>query len=92
MAREGKNGSMRRLLTRLDPPAAERIHPNDTQRLMRAVEIRLLSGKLSPPAFETDPLTGYRVLKLGLDPDRALLYKWLDARTRQMFERGLVKR
>jgi len=84
-------GSMRRLLTRLDPAAAERIHPSDTQRLMRAVEIRLLSGQLSPPAVDTEPLTGYRVLKIGLDPDRALLYKLLDERSRQMFEAGLVQ-
>jgi tRNA dimethylallyltransferase len=92
MAREGKrNGSMGRLLKRLDPAAAQRIHPSDTQRLMRAVEIRLLSGQLSPPALETEPLTGYRVLKIGLDPDRARLYKLLDARSRQMFEMGLVQ-
>jgi tRNA dimethylallyltransferase len=88
---ERKTGSMRRLLTRLDPAAAERIHPHDTQRLMRAVEIRLLSGQLSPPTVETEPLTGYRVSKIGLDPDRALLYNLLDARTRQMFEAGLVQ-
>ena len=85
-----KPGSMRRLLTRLDPPAAQRIHASDTQRLMRAVEIRLLSGQLSPPAFETEPLTGYRVLKIGPDPERALLYKLLDARTLHMFANGLV--
>jgi len=92
MNREKKKpGSMRRLLTRLDPPSAQRIHPSDTQRLMRAVEIRLLSGKSSPPAVETEPLTGYRVLKIGLDPDRALLYKLLDARTLHMFEAGLVQ-
>jgi tRNA dimethylallyltransferase len=92
MNREQKRvGSMRRILTRLDPAAARRIHPNDTQRVMRAVEIRLLSGQLSPPALETEPLTGFRVLKIGLDPDRALLYKVLDARTRQMFEAGLVQ-
>jgi tRNA dimethylallyltransferase len=84
-------GSMRRLLTRLDPAAARRIHPSDTQRLMRAVEIRLLSGQLSPPAVDTEPLTGYRVLKIGVDPDRASLYKLLDERTRQMFEAGLVQ-
>jgi tRNA dimethylallyltransferase len=84
-------GSMRRLLTRLDPVAAQRIHPSDTQRLMRAVEIRLLSGQLSPPAVDTEPLTGYRVLKIGVDPDRALLYKLLDERTQQMFEAGLVQ-
>jgi tRNA dimethylallyltransferase len=92
MEREGrKPGSMRRLLTRLDPASAGRIHPNDTQRSMRAVEIRLLSGKVSPPAVETGPLTGYRVLKIGPDPDRAALYKLLDARAKQMFASGLVE-
>jgi tRNA dimethylallyltransferase len=84
-------GSMSRLLKRLDPAAAQRIHPSDTQRLMRAVEIRLLRGHLSPPAFETEPLAGYRILKIGLDPDRALLYKVLDARARRMFETGLIQ-
>ena len=86
-----KPGSMRRLLTRLDPASADRIHPNDTQRSMRAVEIRLLSGKVSPPAIETGPLCGYRVLKIGPDPDRAALYTLLDARTKQMFASGLVE-
>ncbi len=92
MAREEKKkGSMRRLLSRLDPISAQRLHPNDTQRLMRAVEIRLLSGKTSTPAEETAPLTGFRVLKMGLDPERALLYEVLDARTRTMFETGLIE-
>jgi tRNA dimethylallyltransferase len=92
MDREQKKaGSMQRLLTRLDAIAAERIHPNDTQRLMRAVEIRLLSGQVSPPAFDTQPLEGYRVLKIGLDPDRASLYESLDARTHRMFVTGLVQ-
>jgi tRNA dimethylallyltransferase len=84
-------GSMRRLLTRLDPAAAARIHPSDTQRLMRAVEIRLLSGQVSPSAIDTEPFNVHRILKIGLDPDRAALYTLLDARTRQMFESGLVQ-
>jgi len=92
MDREQKRpGSMRRLLTRLDPAAAQRIHANDTQRLMRALEIRLLSGHGSPSAIETEPFTAYQVLKIGLDPDRAALYALLDARTLQMFQSGLVK-
>jgi tRNA dimethylallyltransferase len=92
MAREQKKaGSMRRLLTRLDPIAAGRIHANDTQRVMRAVEIRLLSGQVSPPAVDTEPLVGFRVLKIGLDPDRAALYESLDARTHHMFVTGLVQ-
>lgn len=87
---ERKPGSMRRLLTRLDPAAARRIHGKDAQRLMRAVEIRLLSGQTSPPAVDTEPLTGYRALKIGLDPKRAALYASLDERTHQMFASGLV--
>jgi len=86
-----KPGSMRRLLTRLDPVSAHRIHPNDTQRCMRAVEIRLVSGRVSPPATETGPLTGYRVMKIGPDPDRAALYTLLDTRAKQMFASGLVE-
>ena len=86
-----KPGSMRRLLTKLDPASADRIHPKDTQRSMRAVEIRLLIGKVAPPAIETGPLTGYRVLKIGPDPDRAALYQLLDARAKQMFASGLVE-
>ncbi len=92
MEREQRHpGSMRRLLRRLDPAAAERLHPNDTQRVMRAVEIRVVSGKTSPPALETEPLSGYRVLKIGLNPDRALLYKALNVRARTMFESGLLE-
>jgi tRNA dimethylallyltransferase len=86
-----KPGSMRCLLIRLDPASAQRIHPNDTQRCMRAVEIRLVSGHVSPPAIETGPLTGFRVLKIGPDPERAALYTLLDSRTRQMFSSGLVE-
>jgi tRNA dimethylallyltransferase len=85
-----KPGSMRRLLGRLDPASAERLHPNDTQRLMRAVEIRLLSGHSAPPSIKAGPLTGYRVLKIGLAPDRAALYNLLDTRTREMFSSGLI--
>lgn len=84
-------GSMSRLLRRLDPASSLRLHPNDTQRLMRAVEIRIVSGRSAPPALETEPLTGYRVLKIGLDPDRALLYQRLNVRTLHMFQSGLVE-
>jgi len=38
-----------------------------------------------------DPLTGFRILRLGLDPPRALLYQRLDQRARQMFDAGLLE-
>ncbi len=84
-------GSVHRILTRLEPAAAARIHPRDVQKTIRALEVRLLTREAMPLASESDPLTGYRVLKIGLDPDRADLYGILDARTVQMFRNGLVE-
>ncbi len=79
-----------RLLRRLDPGAAARIHPNDTPKLIRAVEIALLSGGSSPSAGSA-PLEGFRLLRIGLNPSRAALYARLDARAAAMFTNGLVE-
>ena len=85
-----------RLLTRLDPSAAVRIHPHDTQKLIRALEVRILTRKPAPAAVgEREPgtaLHGYTTLKIGLNPDRSLLYQTLDARAREMFRPGLTER
>ena len=55
-------GSLHRILARLDPTAAARIHSNDKNKIIRALEVRLLQG---PPISELfsqgrDPLTGFR--------------------------------
>lgn len=81
-----------RLLTRLDPTAAARIHPHDTQKLIRALEVRMLTRKPAPPAGHGDALDGYAPLKIGLNPDRAVLYQTLDARAREMFRPGFIER
>jgi tRNA dimethylallyltransferase len=92
LARETRRpGSLHRLLTRLDPPAAARIHARDVQKLTRALEIRLLTRNPMPPSSSAEPLTGYRILKLGVQPDRASLYEALDARAAEMFRHGLVE-
>jgi tRNA dimethylallyltransferase len=91
-ARERRRpGSLHRLLSRLEPQAAARIHPRDVQKLIRALEIRLLTRGRLPPPESAEPLRGYRVLKLGLDPDRAQLFARLDERVRTMFDLGLVE-
>ncbi len=82
------SGYLRRLLGRLDPAAAIRIHANDEPKLIRALELRLLSAG---PQAGRDPLRGFRVLKLGLAPDRAALYARLNRRVEQMFADGLVE-
>ena len=84
-------GTLHRLLRRLEPAAAARIHPRDIQKLTRALEIRMLTGAALPAPSGASPLQGYRWLQIGLEPDRALLTEALAARTRQMFDSGLVE-
>ena len=86
-------GSLHRVLRRLDPAAAEKIHPNDVPKVMRALEVCVLMRRPVTELFQQGrtPLTGYRVLKLGLLPDRAALYQRLDARCARMFAGGLVE-
>lgn len=94
-ARERKRpGSLHRILRRLDKVAAARIHPNDGNKIVRAVEVAMREGRplteLLAVRGARDPLTGYRVLKLALNPPRADLYARLNERARRIFERGIV--
>lgn len=84
-------GSLHRLLQRLDPAAAGRIHAGDVQKLIRALEVRLLTSHPAPARSSAEPLSGYRTLKIGLEPDRARLHEALDARAREMFHGGLLQ-
>ena len=92
-AREKRRpGSLHRLLRRFDPETAARIHANDVPKVTRALEVCLLTRRPASELFREgrDALTGYRVLKLGLSPDRDRLYELLDARCAAMFDGGLV--
>ncbi len=82
-----------RILARLDPVSAARIHANDLAKTIRAIEVSLGARQPMSQAWQTgrNPLTGYRVLRLGLDPDRKELYARINARARQMFEQGLIE-
>ena len=88
-----RSGSLHRVLRRFDPPAAARIHPNDTPKLVRAIEIMLLSGTVVTHAQSAprDTFKGVRSLKLGLDPDRRQLYCRLNERAAWMFHNGLIE-
>jgi tRNA dimethylallyltransferase len=83
-------GSTHRLLRRFDAAAAQRIHASDIQKLTRALEICLLTRRTLPAPAGADPLTGYHILQLGLDPPRVQLVQAIAARTRQMFDAGLI--
>jgi tRNA dimethylallyltransferase len=93
-ARETRRpGSLHRLLKRFDPQAAANIHPHDVPKVTRAMEIRLLTRRPVSELFREgrETLTGYRVLKLGLEPGRDALYQRLDERCQAMFSGGLVE-
>ena len=85
-------GSVHRILTRLDPVSGARIHPNDKNKTLRALEVRLLDGAPLSSMFERgrDALSGYRPVKIGLDPARDLLYARLNDRASRMFDGGLL--
>jgi tRNA dimethylallyltransferase len=88
-------GWLHRILARLDPPTAARIHVNDSSKLIRAIEVcvagrRPMSEALAGQAAR-DPLRGFRLLRIGLNPPRAALYARLNARCAAMFAAGLVE-
>nr|WP_276316579.1 tRNA (adenosine(37)-N6)-dimethylallyltransferase MiaA [Halomonas flagellata] len=80
-------------LARVDPASAARIHPNDPQRLMRALEVYRLSGQTLSELWQAQrPETfPWRVLSIGLTPfDRRELHARIEARFEQMLAAGLV--
>jgi tRNA dimethylallyltransferase len=90
---------LHRILRRLDASAARRIHPHDVPKVIRAIEVCLASG---PPFRRTsrrtmtelwqqgrEPLQGFRILRLGLNPDREALYTRINQRAANMFDEGL---
>lgn len=82
-----------RALARLDPQAARRIHANDTPKLVRAIEVSLQARQPITQAWTAGarPLTGFRVLRIGLAPERSALYARINRRAARMFEDGLVE-
>ncbi|HLV87173.1 MAG TPA: tRNA (adenosine(37)-N6)-dimethylallyltransferase MiaA [Candidatus Sulfotelmatobacter sp.] len=86
-------GYLHRLLKRLDPRSAGAIHANDTPKLIRAIEVCLTSRQAMTELWQQgrDPLQGFRIFRLGLDPERAALYERINQRAKKMFEEGLIE-
>jgi tRNA dimethylallyltransferase len=75
-----------------DPRAAALVHPNDRRRVVRALELSEVGGTLAPDADRLwGVLTRLSTLIVGLDLPTADLHRRIDARTAQMFERGVVE-
>jgi tRNA dimethylallyltransferase len=93
MARRRGREFLHRLLRRLDAKAAARIHPRDTSKITRALEVCLLAQQpiSRMQASGRAALRGFRVLKLGLNPDRQKLARRINARVENMFASGLLE-
>jgi tRNA dimethylallyltransferase len=82
---------LHRVLLRLDAASAARIHANDTPKLIRAIEVCLAGRRPMSEVLGRDPLTGFRLLRIGLNPPRQQLYDRLNRRAASMFAAGLVE-
>ncbi len=87
------SGVLHRYLRRLDAEAARRIHLNDRNKVVRAIEICRQARRPVTELYRggSTPLEGFRLCLIGLDPPRADLYALLDERCRRMFEAGLLE-
>jgi tRNA dimethylallyltransferase len=79
-------------LAELDPPAADRIEPDNVRRTVRALEVAEVSGRpFSSYAEAWDRYPGDRVRAVGIDVPRPGLYERIEARVREQLAEGLVE-
>jgi tRNA dimethylallyltransferase len=83
---------LHRILQRLDAAAAKRIHANDVPKMIRAIEVCLAARQPITELWQQgrEPLQGFRILRLGLNPERESLYARINQRAARMFDEGLI--
>jgi tRNA dimethylallyltransferase len=91
-AQEKGSAYLHEILRHLDAAAAGGIHRNDAPKLIRAIEVCLAArGKMTELWKRGgDPLQGFRIMRLGLNPQRDELYARINCRAEAMFNSGLV--
>ncbi len=85
---------MHQKLAEIDPQSAARIHPNDTQRIQRALEVYRVSGKPLTDWIEDNRKTSFPYPKIPLvvaPKDRAMLHRRIERRFYKMLEQGFVE-
>jgi len=92
-AREHGPGHLHRILSRLDGDAARKISAADEQKLIRAIEVCLIAKQPLTELHKSGriPLEGWRLLKIGLAPEREALYERIHARTESMLANGWLE-
>jgi tRNA dimethylallyltransferase len=85
---------LHRVLQRLDPDSAGRIAARDKPKIIRALEVRLETGKPLTEHLKVEPrrpLQGFSFCTVGLDPPREECYRRINARVEHMFQEGLIE-
>lgn len=80
-------------LVKIDPRSAQKIHPNDRKRIVRALEVYYQSGETISEMQDNNqepPLKSFRTAIIGLDMDRESLYRAINSRVDRMIQAGLV--
>lgn len=92
-AKEHGPGHLHEMLARLDASAAAKISVADEQKLIRAIEICLLTQKPLSEVHRAGrtPLTGWRILKIGLQPEREALQQKINQRCDAMLQAGWLE-
>lgn len=91
-ARRGRE-FLHRMLARKDRETAARIHPRDTQKIIRALEVCLVGRRRFSDLLREgrEGVKGFHPLKVGLSPPRAELVRRINARAEQMFADGITE-
>jgi tRNA dimethylallyltransferase len=86
-------GYLHRLLRRIDPKAAQSIHENDAPKIIRALEVSITARRPMTELWRQgrDRLRSFRILRIGLNPDREALYARINDRAQRMFSSGLIE-
>lgn len=91
LADEEGNEALHARLGAVDPQSAERLHPNDVRRVIRALEIYHMSGTtLSSQLESQNKQSPYNLCIIGLTMDRQMLYNRIEQRIDEMMDAGLV--
>ena len=96
LEREAREGGLQSLWQRLrdaDPDYGAKVGVRDRIRIFRALEVLALTGRTMSENFRAtrSRVADFRILKIGLEWERAELYRRIEARVDRMFERGLVE-
>jgi tRNA dimethylallyltransferase len=79
-------------LKKVDPVSAEKIHPNNLKRIIRALEVYYITGKpISQMQKEIKPEINFKTIQIGLNWDRKKLYKRIEERVDKMIKDGLIE-